>query len=1065
MAAANFGAAEGEGEGGDAWGSSDTLAVQIGRLDERCSALAQSLTEGNLEGAASAASFLARRRASLRLSPPSDSAPSPLSVGECLTKETSEAPSAASSSNVAPNAGGARLFRRMTAQPVGIVRKEVDRIESAVTEKISEDPQVPAEATKKDTSQAGAPSDTPTGESTASSDMPKFATGADVEYFSQSFGGWVMAVVQGFDESSGTYSLNIHPQALPQKIRLPSRATTCASSASETLITSESVAGDAPSPAAVDASVELPSAAPREPAGVNASSAGAPKDESRQQDDQPRIQRRQTAAPEGGLRNAAEAAVGAAAAPAAANANPFASPAGQPAQAASSSGRQYPDGAAVEYFSTTHGGWVPAVMLGYNDKTGAYKLDIQPIALPSKVRAAPSSGAGATPPVAVASPAVAAQQAAPFHGVSPSNPFADPPAAGPSLNPFAETASADRRPRRPCGVCQASFLVDELLGPQCDHLFCSSCLRRHVVELDFVRERVPCPAGCGVDMTPLQVRHVVGEDAFAERQAAMAREDEELARRFLEDDQNEERKRQQKQQQQQQHQQKQQQPERGPHPLASALQPVVNAFSRKPQNLSRGSAGGYGGGSGRRDVEAPKQAEAGEFDWVRQELLRSAEQRGERFVEAVNRGGNSSGLSAGSGATGPSPVPVVAAQQQASRPPPPTPEQPQQQRRQPCSICSKGFIEDELSGPACGHLFCSTCFRGHIVANDFIREAVKCPQFGCGESVDHSQIRFLVGADEYARRQAEIDEQAAQALHDEFAREQAQEKARNAPEFDCPLCFEKGNLSDAIELDCDHKLCTECFQNYLNSKIMEAQVAEDELVCPIPKCKKEITVAQVEGATAGTALWDKFLQFRMNMWKPSSDEGDIVECPTSKCGKFLVPAKMEVVQCPVCNLEFCPKCCGKSHKGVTCEAHRKWQNENDNVDTAFQELMEREQWRRCPVCSAPSERESGCNFMQCRSEKCRKRTYWCYICGLQKVRDDHYKHYPKGPYEDECHTPMEERVHINAPAGAGAMGGPIVGITNAATVAADAATAAVEAGGNILGALHGWIGQQVRPAN
>merc|ERR1719386_550802 len=97
--------------------------------------------------------------------------------------------------------------------------------------------------------------------------------------------------------------------------------------------------------------------------------------------------------------------------------------------------------------------------------------------------------------------------------------------------------------------------------------------------------------------------------------------------------------------------------------------------------------------------------------------------------------------------------------------------------------------------------------------------------------------------------------------------------------------------------------------------------------------------------------------------------------------------------------------------------------------------MAAEQWRRCPACSAPSERESGCNFMQCRSEICRKRTYWCYVCGLQLKKEDHYSHYPRGPYEDECHTPEKDRL----PAGAGLAPQPLV---NGAVAAAAGALAA-----------------------
>merc|ERR1712124_210197 len=92
------------------------------------------------------------------------------------------------------------------------------------------------------------------------------------------------------------------------------------------------------------------------------------------------------------------------------------------------------------------------------------------------------------------------------------------------------------------------------------------------------------------------------------------------------------------------------------------------------------------------------------------------------------------------------------------------------------------------------------------------------------------------------------------------------------------------------------------------SKISEAQVADDELVCPQPGCGTQITIKQIEGATAGSDLWEKFLQFKLNLWRPPTADGMIVECPTPNCERFEVGAGLEVAKCPRCRKAFCPKC-------------------------------------------------------------------------------------------------------------------------------------------------------------
>merc|ERR1712190_179829 len=107
---------------------------------------------------------------------------------------------------------------------------------------------------------------------------------------------------------------------------------------------------------------------------------------------------------------------------------------------------------------------------------------------------------------------------------------------------------------------------------------------------------------------------------------------------------------------------------------------------------------------------------------------------------------------------------------------------------------------------------------------------------------------------------------------------------------------------------------------------------------------------------------------------------------------------------------LCPKCGREEHEGVTCEKFREWEKENDQAEVRFVELMAKQQWRKCPVCKAPSERASGCNFMQCRSNVCRGHNYWCYVCGHQLSKDQHYSHYPRSPYYNECNTPPAQRL-------------------------------------------------------
>lgn len=244
------------------------------------------------------------------------------------------------------------------------------------------------------------------------------------------------------------------------------------------------------------------------------------------------------------------------------------------------------------------------------------------------------------------------------------------------------------------------------------------------------------------------------------------------------------------------------------------------------------------------------------------------------------------------------------------------------------------------------------------------------------------------------------DEECARRLQVEFDRE-AEEKAARA-RFKCPLCLETASFDQSVELDCLHRVCRDCLSGYVGVKIREKRLAVDELCCPMPACGAEITVPQVEGLTRGTPQWERFLAGRAELWRPGEHEPEVlVVCPTPDCTRFVAASSLAEVECPRCHERFCPRClCG--HPGRTCAEHEAWRRENEAGDRAFEQLMREKQWQRCPRCRAPVERARGCNFMTCSSERCRGKTYFCYLCGVELTRTQHISHFPRGPFSSSC---------------------------------------------------------------
>lgn len=255
---------------------------------------------------------------------------------------------------------------------------------------------------------------------------------------------------------------------------------------------------------------------------------------------------------------------------------------------------------------------------------------------------------------------------------------------------------------------------------------------------------------------------------------------------------------------------------------------------------------------------------------------------------------------------------------------------------------------------------------------------------------------------EERRKYGSTDSAFARQLQESFDNEVAEKEAKER--FTCQICFEEWRLENGVSLDCGHLGCRDCISGYLEVKIREKCVSEQELVCPMPKCGCPISEFQVMGVFEGTELWDRFLSTRAELYRPDAPGERKVQCP---CGEVIIvasAAEQGFVACPSCKEQVCFKC-QERHFGVSCAAYWQWRKDNEKVDDAFEELMSSEGWLRCPECDAPCSRSFGCNYMTCGSVACRNAggTNFCYICGVKLLnKTEHFTHYPHGMFSDYC---------------------------------------------------------------
>lgn len=252
----------------------------------------------------------------------------------------------------------------------------------------------------------------------------------------------------------------------------------------------------------------------------------------------------------------------------------------------------------------------------------------------------------------------------------------------------------------------------------------------------------------------------------------------------------------------------------------------------------------------------------------------------------------------------------------------------------------------------------------------------------------------------------ESDEECARRLQREYDEEVRRKEAKER--FDCPVCLETQRLDEGVELDCLHRVCRDCLAAYLECRIREKRVRDEELQCPMPRCDQMVTVPQIEGALGGRGpLWDRFLASRVELWRPREGCAErLVECPGPSCAavgfRFVVGSGAEEVTCPRCRIAFCALC-GRRHAAGTGSCARDAERRRvAEVDEGLEELIRRERLQRCPRCGCVCERQHGCNYMTCHSPRCRGATSFCYLCGCELSTVQHVTHFPHGLFANAC---------------------------------------------------------------
>ncbi|VDO05392.1 unnamed protein product [Haemonchus placei] len=189
---------------------------------------------------------------------------------------------------------------------------------------------------------------------------------------------------------------------------------------------------------------------------------------------------------------------------------------------------------------------------------------------------------------------------------------------------------------------------------------------------------------------------------------------------------------------------------------------------------------------------------------------------------------------------------------------------------------------------------------------------------------------------------------------------------------ECDICCTTAPLGG---LDCHHWACSNCWQRYLDTKIMND--ATSEIQCIFNGCQLLIQDEKVMEYIQSEVVRNAYQRLKIN----SFVEGNrlLKWCPGLDCGKAL---KVEVgyseprpVVCS-CSMRFCFGCAHEWHEPVNCRLLKLWLKKcSDDSETS--------NWinantKECPKCQVTIEKDGGCNHMVCKNTACRME--FCWIC-------------------------------------------------------------------------------------
>ncbi|KAG4077067.1 hypothetical protein HA402_016054 [Bradysia odoriphaga] len=177
---------------------------------------------------------------------------------------------------------------------------------------------------------------------------------------------------------------------------------------------------------------------------------------------------------------------------------------------------------------------------------------------------------------------------------------------------------------------------------------------------------------------------------------------------------------------------------------------------------------------------------------------------------------------------------------------------------------------------------------------------------------------------------------------------------------DCLICFDKRQRTTGLQ--CGHKFCQNCWNQYLTTKIVE--YGAQRIPCPDSKCAIIVEDGIVNDLISdpnvirkyNRSICNNYVKFKTNLsW-----------CTSPGCDYLIdqIDGLTISVTCK-CGNQFCLECHELSHSPISCRHLLKWKMtmDEDNLNKSYFAVNT----KPCPKCRINIEKNGGCNHMTCFS--------------------------------------------------------------------------------------------------